>query len=195
MASKYFNINDFNKIDLTRNSLSSMQLVDSRTARGEKDIYDVFLSHSLKDKQLVKQIKHYLENTCNISVYIDWEEDAGTARDDVVDSIKDAIKKSKNLLLLRTENAQDSSWIPWEVGYYDSTHSADRICILLVESDEFNASNFKHEEFLKQYHLLEKDDLIRFINQGYAAVKNFHDGDNRIRAGQYGSAPSFFGDK
>jgi hypothetical protein len=72
MPIRFYNIKDFKNesLDFSRPAYESVATFDS--AEGRQLSYDIFLSHSLKDATLVKQIKQRLERECKISVYIDW---------------------------------------------------------------------------------------------------------------------------
>jgi len=84
--------------------------------------YDIFLSHSKLDEELVLGIKISLEDM-GYSVYIDWINDKQMDRTKVNNStaqiLKDRMNKSKSLIFVTTENSIHSIWMPWELGYFD----------------------------------------------------------------------------
>ena len=86
----------------------------------------VFISHQKKDKEVAKKIADYISNA-GIDIYFD-EYDSSINRDDpnsVVRSIKNGIKKSTHMLCVLSQNALDSKWMPWEIGYgYDRLNVA-----------------------------------------------------------------------
>ena len=86
----------------------------------------VFISHQKKDKDVAKKIADYISNA-GIDIYFD-EYDGSINRDDpnsVVNAIKSGIKRSTHLLCILSQNALESKWIPWEIGYgYDRLNVA-----------------------------------------------------------------------
>ena len=172
MARKFYNRKDF-AVTLSESQVRSLEEKRaSFSAMGEQAEYDVFLSHSTKDMALIKRIRDILEYHFDISVYIDWDEDAGTPRYEIADIVKDAMSRSKTFLVVKTDNSDDSSWVPWETGYFDNKDN-DKIGVLLVEDEdsEFNHETFEHREYLKNYVILGPDDIVDFIKNGSSYIK------------------------
>lgn len=166
----YFNVKDFDKVVLRSNTTfnESAHIYNSKmmdAASGKHAEYDVFISHSSKNKDLVRKLRQVLEDDYNLSAYIDWEEDAGTNRNDVADKIKLAMDRSKSLLYVKTSEADDSQWVAWEVGRYDHINN-DKIGVLLIDDEKNSASAWKHAEFLKDYQILSKNDFADFVRDG-----------------------------
>lgn len=161
-----FKIRDFDNVVLNNTKKFSEIFND---ARGKKDFYDIFLSHSSKDKDLIKKIRQKLEDDLELSVYIDWEEDSGTKRDDIADTVKKAMEISNSFLIVKTSNSDESSWVSWETGFYDNKNS-NAIGVLLIEDDKLTSETFKHQEYLKNYKLLDPKDLKQFAKGGWSFV-------------------------
>jgi hypothetical protein len=161
----YFNRKDFGEIILNSSQRVS-KAFDS--ASGKQVEYDVFISHSSKpeDKSLVRQIRQLLEDHYKLSAYIDWDEDYGMSRDEASDKIKLAMDVSKSFIVVKTSNSDESQWVAWETGRFDSKDS-DKIGVLLIEDDDkFTVDTWKHREFLKDYIILEKADVVSFVANG-----------------------------
>ena len=81
----------------------------------------VFISHQKNDKVIAKKIADYI-NKSGVDIYFD-EYDWSINRNDpksVVNAIKTGIKRSSHMLCILSQNALDSKWMPWEIGYgYD----------------------------------------------------------------------------
>jgi len=171
MKTRFFNVKDLRSINVEF-STPMREAMTFDSAEGKKHIYDVFLSHSTKDMMLIKQIRKKLEDENNISVYIDWDEDSGASRDDIANIVKDAMKRSRSFLVVKTDNSDDSSWVSWETGYFDNK-DANKIGVLLVEDEEngFTHEIFHHQEYLKSYEILGQDDIVEFINSGASGVR------------------------
>lgn len=83
--------------------------------------YDLFLSHSYKDKDKLIELKDSL-NAIGLNVYMDWVNDkdellrnltcAETAK-----VITERLKASKAILYVHTNSSLDSKWTPWELGF------------------------------------------------------------------------------
>ena len=194
MQTRFYNISDFDNVDTrfaeSKRQARTMAAMDSAT--GRQSVYDVFLSHSTADTKLIKKIRDHLELAHDISVYIDWDEDEGTLRDDIADKVKAAMEMSCSFLVVKTDNADASSWVPWEIGYFDKK-DADRIGVLLIENQEFNHQTFHRKEYLKSYEILGPDDVVPFIRNGAKSItesrlnamdKAFR--DNNITVGKTG---------
>ncbi|TOP41857.1 toll-Interleukin receptor, partial [Vibrio parahaemolyticus] len=84
--------------------------------------YDIFLSHSSKDAELILGVKATLEDM-GYSVYVDWVNDPQLDRSKVNEStaqlLRERMDASKSLFYVTTENAESSKWMPWECGYFD----------------------------------------------------------------------------
>ena len=114
-----------------------------------KENYDVFISHSYLDRELVDALYSKFEE-CGYKVFIDWKNDSLKDREKV--DVRVALKlkiymaQSKGLLYISTENSSDSKWCPWELGYVDGLKS--RVAILPILDDN---KNFIGQEYLSLY--------------------------------------------
>lgn len=119
--------------------------------------FDIFLSHSYQDAEIVLGSKTYLEEK-GLSVYVDWIMDPHMNRENVTSESAERIRKrmrqSKSLLYLATENAPKSKWMPWELGYYDGFNGNVAILPVLVAG----TSAFQGQEYLGLYPIVEIDD-------------------------------------
>lgn len=140
--------------------------------------YDIFLSHSSRDKPLVLGVKQRLENE-GLGVYVDWIDDAELDRQDVTPEnaarLRVRMKRCRSLLYMATDNAAHSKWMPWEVGFFDGIGSGE-IGILPV-LDNAN-EHFQGLEFLGLYPLVDlrqtKGGNIAFFSQrGNEPSRNF----------------------
>jgi hypothetical protein len=135
-------------------------IVESQNYRRQ---FDVFLSHSIRDAELVLGVANILEKMGQ-RVYIDWVVDKQLSRDSVTketaETLRDRMKQSSKLLYLATDNASSSKWMPWELGYFDGLKSGKVAILPLVD---YSFSSFKGQEYLGLYPALDKDDLRRFL--------------------------------
>ncbi len=120
----------------------------------KKANYDLFLSHSYLDKDLVLTLVQLFTNA-GYYVYVDWIDDVQLDRKNVTVAtakfIKSRIKQCKGLSYISTSNIVSSKWCPWELGIADGLHSG-KACILPVlnQGDSYNG-----QEYLKLYPYIE----------------------------------------
>jgi hypothetical protein len=135
---------------ITRKPASRI-LLDSVTASTGTQSFDIFLSHSIKDEELILGVKELLEKM-SFSVYVDWAVDGQLDRSKVTaetaDLLRSRMKQSNSLIYVATENATQSKWMPWELGFFDG-HKPSRVAVLpLLDSAQ---SAFKEQEYLSLY--------------------------------------------
>lgn len=135
-------------------------LVESQNYRQQ---FDVFLSHSIKDEELVLGVVAFLEQMGK-RVYVDWIVDRQLSRNSVTPETAEALRKrmnqSSHLIYLATDNSSSSKWMPWELGYFDGLKSEKVAIFPLLDSPY---SSFKGQEYLGLYPALDKDELRRFL--------------------------------
>ncbi len=114
--------------------------------------YDIFLSHSFRDADLILGIKKILEDEYDYSVYVDWIEDKHLERDKVTKNtaqvLKNRMNSAKSLLFITTENSENSKWMPWELGYFDGKKG--RVAVLPIMKEN-NQTEYKGQEYLGLY--------------------------------------------
>ncbi|WP_276803481.1 toll/interleukin-1 receptor domain-containing protein [Odoribacter laneus] len=113
--------------------------------------FDIFLSHSFLDKEVVKGLYNTLTEQ-GFSVYVDWIVDPDLNRSFVTKESAEKIRKrmdqSRSLLYAISTNAEMSKWMPWELGYVDG-HTRHKCAILPVTKT--SESKFERMEYLKLY--------------------------------------------
>lgn len=97
--------------------------------------YDVFLSHSSLDSELVLQLMSIL-NSKGLTVYVDWVEDQTALKRNLTsaDTAKvliERIKSSRVILYVKTSQSALSLWTPWELGYAQAI--GKKITVLEIE--------------------------------------------------------------
>ncbi|TDW70589.1 hypothetical protein EV653_4642 [Kribbella pratensis] len=101
------------------------------------DSYDIFLSHSFRDAEIILGVKKILERSGR-TVYVDWIEDAQLDRSSVTaetaDLLRRRMKQSLSLVYAYSESSTTSKWMPWELGYFDGYRSGQSIGIMPLVS-------------------------------------------------------------
>ena len=113
--------------------------------------FDIFLSHSYEDVQIIAGVKSLIEGE-GLSVYVDWIEDAQADRSKVTaetaDMLRERMGHCRFLLYASSQASGGSKWMPWELGYFDGKRP-DHVGILpIVESE---TSGFVGQEYLGLY--------------------------------------------
>jgi hypothetical protein len=140
------------------------KLLDAlRNAFNYSKKYDVFLSHSYLDSEVVYGLKLLLEDL-GLSVYVDWYDDPQLNRTNVTPEtaalLKLRMRNSQTLLYAISENALGSQWTPWEIGYFDGING--KVAIVPV-SESWARVSYEGQEYLGLY---------PYITEGIAVARS-----------------------
>jgi hypothetical protein len=93
----------------------------------------VFLSHSHHDADLIEPALLFFTQQ-GVAVYVDWKDPtmAAMTTPGTATQIKGRIMACQKFVVLATNNALGSRWVPWELGIADSSNGMERIAILPV---------------------------------------------------------------
>ena len=118
----------------------------------ERTGFDIFLSHCFRDKSLADGLTEQFESL-GYTVYIDWRDDPQLDRSHVnrqtARVLKSRLTTSKALFCVTSENAVNSVWMPWELGYMDGVKKT--AAILPVTNDSGQSNTFVGQEYLGLY--------------------------------------------
>lgn len=124
-----------------------------RNINNSNDEFDIFLSHSYQDKEIIPYLKKTLENL-GFKVYVDWINDKFLSRENVDKKTAALLQKrmnqSKSLFYATSENSPNSKWMPWELGYFDGKKNK-KVAILPINKDNSSNENFEGQEYLGLY--------------------------------------------
>lgn len=113
--------------------------------------FDVFLSHSSKDKDILPSVINFLSKY-NVNVYIDKSDDELPKKpsSETGDVIKSRIQEAKKFIVLVSQNSKDSKWIPWELGIADEKKKIENVALLpCIQSTSL--SDWPEQEYLGLY--------------------------------------------
>ena len=138
---------------------SADALVQESAQFSEGRAYDIFLSHSFSDAEIILGIKYLIEEQGK-TVYVDWIEDKGLDRRNVTAAtaaiLRHRMRSCRSFIYATSQNSSQSKWMPWELGYFDGFRP-DNISILpIVETYD---SEWKGQEYLGLYPVIEKLNL------------------------------------
>ncbi|MBQ8464807.1 MAG: toll/interleukin-1 receptor domain-containing protein [Alphaproteobacteria bacterium] len=185
---KYFNEKYLNSLPVSKKTVKDRNsyLAEAHISKEQKETFDVFLSHSSKDKNLVGKVRDVIEKEYHFSAYVDWDENSGMLRTEVADTIKEVMTRCKTLLIVKTQNSDESSWVSWETGYFEAlkfkniTDRFDQIGVLVIDNENFNQAvlenpfNCYHQEYLLRYTFVDENNLRTFIQQGAKKAREYN---------------------
>ncbi|WP_251125921.1 TIR domain-containing protein [Exiguobacterium sp. s22] len=164
---KFFNRSDLiaegrTEVNKSYFSNSSSEILKRRYINFESSkTYDIFLSHSFQDADLILGFTKELEQR-GYSVYVDWIEDAQLDRNHVnahtANQLRFRMKKCKCLLFVSTDNSVLSKWMPWELGYFDGMKG--RVAIVPVVTSSSVSDSYKGQEYLGIYDYITYGNVI-----------------------------------
>lgn len=133
--------------------------------------YDVFLSHSSQDAEVILGVKTIIESL-GLSVYVDWLDDNLPDRSRVTvetaEILRMRMRVSASLVYAHSPNASDSVWMPWELGYFDGFKPMYVWILPLVVNYD---SEFKGQEYLGLYPTVDKlENIPGKLNLGFPNV-------------------------
>lgn len=168
-------------------------LREEASAATNYDKFDIFLSHSSKDAELILGVKAILENLGH-KVYVDWIDDAQLDRNkvngDTADILRTRMRQSNSLVWVATEAASESKWMPWELGYFDG-FKPKHVAILPLVDNSYDT--FKGQEYLSLYPIIGKDKysdgrtdvFVESVGKEWSTLRNFAAG--KAIYGKYGT--------
>lgn len=145
--------NEFQK-GMTASTILQEAYTTQKSEYSRTKVYDIFLSHSIKDKELVAGTKLILEDL-GYSVYVDWIEDPQMNRSAVTketaEMLQNRMQNCKSLFYAFSTNSGTSKWMPWECGYFDGIKKG-KVAVLPISSS--NSRSFKGTEYLGLYYYI-----------------------------------------
>lgn len=132
---------------------SSQILKSASTKFNINKQYDIFLSHSFHDAEVIHGLKIFIEETYSLSVYVDWIDDPELDRThvtkDTADRLRGRMKKCRTMLVAHSEASPNSKWVPWEIGFFDA-HSS-RVAVMPISENLTYSEEFEGQEYLGLY--------------------------------------------
>lgn len=128
-----------------------------RVAKQGDRKYDVFVSHSSRDKEFIRKVLLFLRySKGGVEGYVDWQDpdmahetDARTA-----DILKKRISDAKKVIYVVTSESLKSVWCNWEIGFADCNKGVEEVAILAVKP---NNGRWKYHEYLQLYPCISYD--------------------------------------
>jgi hypothetical protein len=142
-----------------------------------KDTFDIFLSHSYKDKYYVYGVYLILTEDYGLKVYIDWIVDPFLSETRSKVAIRNIrilqirMSQSQNFSLLKTANFKESKWIAWETGYFNG--KSDNVFIQLLGGKDIDddTSGFGFLKIYRRLYII--DGKLKFLEDGVLSDFDF----------------------
>lgn len=129
----------------------------TKSAKEASGIYDVFLSHSVRDALAIAGLRNLLTSQ-GLRVYVDWIDDPELDRSRVsaatAKRLRERMQSSQSLMYATSRAAELSRWMPWELGYFDGFKGANQVSICPIETGD--SGTFVGQEYLGLYKVIEK---------------------------------------
>lgn len=171
---KFFNQKYLDSLPVSRKSRIN-NLLEAKLETINDNDYDVFLSHSSRDKDLVGKVRDVIEKEFGYKAYVDWDENSGMKRREVANTVKEVMRRCKTFLIIKTKNSDESSWVSWETGYFEALkfknvyNNFEKIGVLVIEDEGYDVTEVKrkegccHQEYLLRYTFVNESNLKDFI--------------------------------
>lgn len=112
--------------------------------------YDVFLSQTIRDAEIVLGVYDYLEER-GYAVFCDWielpEMDRAAVTPSNAAAVREAMRASDSMLFIDTQGAAQSRWMCWELGWFDAAKGHVAILPVVAQDTEY----YYGREFLGLY--------------------------------------------
>jgi hypothetical protein len=128
---------------------SASRILNEQASANRMD-FDIFLSHSKADEEVILGAKSMFEDK-GFSVYVDWIDDPHLDRSQVTaktaGELRERMSQCKMLVYAHSLNSAASTWMPWELGYFDG--KTGKIGILPIATG--STLEFEGNEYLGLY--------------------------------------------
>jgi hypothetical protein len=134
--------------------------------------FDVFLSHSVKDADVILGIVAALRQQ-SLKVYVDWivdpQMDRSRVTPETAERLRQRMRQSASLVYAHSNQSGSSKWMPWELGYFDGFRSAVAVLPIAQTTEE----SFAGQEYLGLYPYIDGSGLTLWVNRGAAPPRLF----------------------
>ena len=135
----------------------------------------VFLSHKHDELNELKNIIGFLQKTYGVKVYIDSHDSTMPSKTSgkTAENLKLRIKQCRKFILLATNDAINSKWCNWELGYGDAHKFSADIALFPIKPRGKFDSEYSGNEYLSIYPYIayyngsEKYNNGNLISRGY----------------------------
>ncbi len=134
--------------------------------------FDVFLSHSVKDGDVILGVVAALKQQ-NLTVYVDWivdpQMDRSRVTPETAERLRQRMRQSASLVYAHSDRSGSSKWMPWELGYFDGFRSAVAVLPIAQTAED----SFVGQEYLGLYPYIDGSAVLLWVNRGTAPPRLF----------------------
>ena len=118
--------------------------------------FDVFLCHASKDIEEILKLKAYIKYFENKDAYLcevdDPQLDPSKANKKTAEILQNRMEHCKELYFVISKNSQKSTWMPWELGYFNGKKVPPNIYVYpIIENYESDIYDYEGHEYLELY--------------------------------------------
>jgi hypothetical protein len=165
-------------------SYKSVSKILQETRDSQATAFDVFLSHSKLDSELVLGVKAILEERGQ-TVYVDWLDDPELDRSQVTartaERLRQRMRQCRSLIYVYSRHAVASRWMPWELGYFDAQNG--NVAVLPVAKTD-SEGVYRGEEFVGLYPYVDIGQATVWIHRtalDYAKITDWRVRGDKLR--------------
>lgn len=151
-----FRKQDLQTFDEIVKTASKKRLMESTDSSLEAK-FDIFLSHSYDDSELIGRLYEILLEM-GFTVYVDWIVDKSKSRLSVTPEtarwIRNRMRHCETMLYATSDTSGASKWMPWELGLFDGING--KVAILPITSGAASSDDYQGQEFLGLYPYISK---------------------------------------
>ena len=158
--------------NLGATKLQELRSRPSTISQSQKATYkkSIFLSHSHHDKDLVESVALFLLSQ-GTYIYVDWRDSSMPSETSAITAtiIQSRIRACDEFVVLASNNALDSKWVPWELGFADAAKGALDVFIFPVADNDGTWQGSEYFALYQKIELGKEDREMSVMNE--AVVK------------------------
>lgn len=162
----------FESVRLRKSASAALNEAITASA-GSSATFDIFLSHSRLDSDIVLGVKRILEKLGK-SVYVDWINDPQLDRSSVTsqtaEQLRTRMRQCRALFYAHSGNASKSRWMPWELGFYDGYKGNVAVLPLVDKSSQ---TSYQGEEYLGIYPYVDITGGTVYVHKNSGTYRGF----------------------
>ncbi len=155
----------------------AMRIAATKEKINKYTTYDIFLSHSILDRETILQINYLLEEELGLSVFVDWIEmpelDRTKVTPETADQLRTVMGRCGSLIYAISANSSTSKWMPWELGYSDAKHG--RVAVLPIADASATLAAYSNQEFVGLYPYVDAETILTGYGGTNLRVKDWQD--------------------
>jgi len=126
--------------------------------------YDIFLSHACRDRERVIEAKAWLVKK-KYTVFLDYDElpeiNPEAVTSETAQALRTAMRECGSFLFALSANAEQSRWMPWELGYFDGFRGR----VFIFPLDEGAEMYARGQEYLRIYPIVPRVAREAYLSQ------------------------------